>query len=62
MTGAHLVVVPSWASRSPEEFLEMLARERVTVLNQTRDRQLPRLPIPRSLHAVAKARLQGRSG
>ncbi|MEU8144836.1 amino acid adenylation domain-containing protein [Nonomuraea sp. NPDC048901] len=35
LTGARLVVVPYWVSRSPEEFRELLARERVTVLNQT---------------------------
>ncbi|MEH6642860.1 amino acid adenylation domain-containing protein [Vreelandella glaciei] len=34
-TGGKLVVVPFWVSRSPEEFLELLCREQVTVLNQT---------------------------
>ncbi|MCD0451542.1 amino acid adenylation domain-containing protein [Actinocorallia sp. API 0066] len=33
--GGRLVVVPYAVSRSPEEFLDLLARERVTVLNQT---------------------------
>jgi amino acid adenylation domain-containing protein len=33
--GGRLVVVPYWKSRSPAEFLAILARERVTVLNQT---------------------------
>ncbi|MEO3784916.1 amino acid adenylation domain-containing protein [Actinocorallia sp. B10E7] len=33
--GGRLVVVPFAVSRSPEEFLDLLARERVTVLNQT---------------------------
>jgi amino acid adenylation domain-containing protein len=33
--GGRLVVVPYLTSRSPEEFLELLAREQVTVLNQT---------------------------
>ena len=34
-TGARLVVVPYWTCRSPHEFRDLLARERVTVLNQT---------------------------
>ncbi len=33
--GGCLVVVPHWVSRSPEAFLDLLAEERVTVLNQT---------------------------
>uniref|UniRef100_UPI00278BC1B5 non-ribosomal peptide synthetase n=1 Tax=Nocardia sp. CC227C TaxID=3044562 RepID=UPI00278BC1B5 len=33
--GGKLVVVDYYTSRSPEQFLEMLRRERVTVLNQT---------------------------
>ena len=33
--GGRLVVVPYATSRSPGEFLELLAREQVTVLNQT---------------------------
>ncbi|MFC7617379.1 amino acid adenylation domain-containing protein [Actinokineospora soli] len=33
--GGKLVVVPHAVSRAPEEFLRLLARERVTVLNQT---------------------------
>jgi amino acid adenylation domain-containing protein len=33
--GGRLVVVPYEVSRSPEQFLDLLTRERVTVLNQT---------------------------
>jgi len=33
--GGRLVVVPTWQSRSPEAFHELLARQGVTVLNQT---------------------------
>ncbi|MFE9240677.1 amino acid adenylation domain-containing protein [Streptomyces sp. NPDC007007] len=33
--GGHLVVVPDSVVRSPEEFLDLLVRERVTFLNQT---------------------------
>jgi amino acid adenylation domain-containing protein len=35
LRGGRLVVVPFWASRSPELFYKLLSRERVTVLNQT---------------------------
>src|SRR6185369_6221163 len=33
--GGRLVVVPYWVSRSPEAFLELLVKEKVSVLNQT---------------------------
>ncbi len=34
-TGGTLVIVPFWVSRSPQDFLQLLRRHRVTVLNQT---------------------------
>ena len=33
--GGRLVMVPYWQSRSPQAFAELLARQRVSVLNQT---------------------------
>ncbi len=33
--GGRLVVVPHTVSRSPKEFLQLLVKEKVTVLNQT---------------------------
>ncbi|SEG52654.1 amino acid adenylation domain-containing protein [Bryocella elongata] len=35
LTGGRMVIVPFATSRSPEEFYDLLARENVTVLNQT---------------------------
>ena len=34
-TGGKLVIVPFWVSRSPEDFLQLLRTQKVTVLNQT---------------------------
>ena len=35
LSGGHLVLVPYWLSRSPQDFADLLTREYVTVLNQT---------------------------
>ncbi|WP_051938777.1 amino acid adenylation domain-containing protein [Luteibacter sp. 9135] len=35
LTGGHLVVVPHWVSRDPEQFRELIGRKSVSVLNQT---------------------------
>ncbi|WP_328491695.1 non-ribosomal peptide synthase/polyketide synthase [Streptomyces sp. NBC_00414] len=43
--GGRLVVVPDDTARSPEDFLRLLAEERVTVLNQT----------PSAFHQLARA-------
>ncbi|MDP9901728.1 non-ribosomal peptide synthetase [Variovorax ginsengisoli] len=34
-TGGKMVIVPFWVSRSPEDFLQLLQAQKVTVLNQT---------------------------
>lgn len=35
ITGGRLVIVPFWVTRSPQDFYNLLAEEKVTVLNQT---------------------------
>ncbi|HEY7200339.1 MAG TPA: amino acid adenylation domain-containing protein [Candidatus Dormibacteraeota bacterium] len=47
--GGRLVVVPQWVSRAPDAFLDLIAEEGVTVLNQTPSafRELSRLALER---------------
>ena len=58
LTGGHLVVAPYWIVRNPEEFAELLAKENVTVLNQTPSAFAQLLdvdrnhPLPSSLRLV----------
>ena len=56
--GGRLVVVPYWVSRSPEAFVELLDREKVTVLNQTPSafRQLVRAEGERSAPPLSSLR------
>jgi amino acid adenylation domain-containing protein len=35
LTGGHLVIVPYWVSRSPEDLVRLLVNKRVSVLSQT---------------------------
>jgi amino acid adenylation domain-containing protein len=55
--GGRLEVVPYWMSRSPEEFRQLLAAKRVTVLNQTPSafRQLAAVESARQLAASKTA-------
>ena len=52
-SGARLVIVPFWVSRSPQDFYRLLADEAVTILNQTPS-------AFRHLAAVAQAEHAGR--
>ncbi len=54
--GSRLVVVPYEVSRSPEEFLTLLRRQRVTVLNQTPSAFKQLLQVP-SLYESASSDL-----
>ncbi len=61
--GGRLVVIPHLVSRSPEEYLQLLAREQVTVLNQTpsgfkqlmRAQEARKEALPLSLRVVVLA-------
>src|SRR5579872_495918 len=57
LTGGHLVVVPYWVSRSPEEFCDLLAKEHVTVLNQTPSAFAQLLEIDRERPVTSTLRL-----
>ena len=57
LTGGHLVVVPYWIIRNPEEFAELLAKERVTVLNQTPSAFAQLLDVDRSHPLTSSLRL-----
>lgn len=35
LTGARLVIVPYWVSRAPDEFIQLVREQKVSVLNQT---------------------------
>lgn len=57
LTGGHLVVAPYWIIRNPEEFAELLAKERVTVLNQTPSAFAQLLDVDRNHPLTSSLRL-----
>jgi amino acid adenylation domain-containing protein len=57
LTGGHLIVVPYWVSRSAEEFCDLLAKEHVTVLNQTPSAFAQLLEIDRDRPLASTLRL-----
>nr|WP_020638003.1 amino acid adenylation domain-containing protein [Amycolatopsis balhimycina] len=57
LTGGHLVVVPYWVSRSPEQVHELLAERGVTVLSQTPSAFAPLAEVDRTRHERLPVRL-----
>jgi amino acid adenylation domain-containing protein len=59
LTGGRLVIVPYFAARSPQSFLDLLVSERVTVLNQTPSAfgELARLVTPGAAGGTVSVRL-----
>ncbi|MFD5090048.1 amino acid adenylation domain-containing protein [Amycolatopsis thailandensis] len=57
LTGGHLVVVPYWVSRSPEQLRDLLAERGVTVLSQTPSAFAPLTEVERARHDRLPVRL-----
>ncbi len=57
LTGGHLVIAPYWVTRNTEEFAELLAKERVTVLNQTPSAFAQLLDVDRNHPLTSSLRL-----